>query len=434
MPEFLIENDAFNSILCLIEFFDLNLRKYAIKVCLRLSKHIKNFIIFKDFILPAIPNLTNLTKFSGNSELEKFILDSAIGCFYNILKTIKMNKLEKNNKEIFQQLNQQGLVQNLFEVVLNVINLNTKNNIENKGNENYLSDFNSTNKNFTKANNNINMNYSETLKKIFTIFEFLSLKSDEISNSFLDIESYFKSLNFNMSIFEVINAIIDSEIGINNYDEGDKNNCQNLLTRENHNIQNKKNKIYSNASFNKIFNYVFSFMISLYPQEKCLKKIEGEVVDTQNDNYEKENKKLIHNICNNNVGYFDCNYEENEKNHNFKEKYNENNFYNSFGKNENLINNAYKKIEAEKEENNKFNNENNQVKLKNLKILVNQIIPKSLKNFINFSSSNSCFKLLKFIKVYIISSNKELIRKTLSPMLISNIFSSKKFLLKLLKI
>jgi len=61
-PLALLENDAFASILGLIDFFDLNLRKSAVKACVNMSISANNKDYIKKFVLPAIPSLSNMTK------------------------------------------------------------------------------------------------------------------------------------------------------------------------------------------------------------------------------------------------------------------------------------------------------------------------------------------------------------------------------------
>ena len=68
---------------------DLNLRKSALKACLNMSKPGTSVDFVKKYILPAVPNLTLLTKLSGGSEIEKSICDSAIQCFYYIVSGTK---------------------------------------------------------------------------------------------------------------------------------------------------------------------------------------------------------------------------------------------------------------------------------------------------------------------------------------------------------
>ncbi len=61
-PLNLLENDAFNSILMLIDFFDSNVRKCAIKACVSMAISANNSDLIGKFITPAIPSLTNMIK------------------------------------------------------------------------------------------------------------------------------------------------------------------------------------------------------------------------------------------------------------------------------------------------------------------------------------------------------------------------------------
>ncbi len=391
--DLLIRNNAFNSILFLIEFFDLNLRKHAITICLKLSKNIKNSVIYRQFILPSIPNLINLLRYSGNTEIEKFILDSAINCFYYILKSIKSFKLDFINKDIYKEIYDFGLVHNLFEIILNIINL-MKSTKEEEKNKDYS---------IKTQNNKMNLNYCETLKKIFIIFEFLNLKSDEIANKFLDIEQNYTNINFNISIFEIINIIIDCEINNNNFDIiKNKNNEENIFLPRNKNLSNeiiKNNIFYECKSFHQIFNHLFSFLTSLYPQEILYERRYDKNQKDENLVVDTHTKRVIHSLCNSNFQNFIYNFDKTG----IKEEIQ---YFPKIG----ILNNLHIV--------------NKEIKIKNLQILVNEIIPKLLENYVNFSSSNSSFKLLKFIKVFIKNSNKELIQRTINPSLISNMFSS----------
>ena len=84
-PYIILETDAFQAVLSLIDFFDLNLRKSALKACVNMSKAFNGVEQVKKFMIPALPSLANLTKYSGNSEIEKNILDLAVQCYYNII-------------------------------------------------------------------------------------------------------------------------------------------------------------------------------------------------------------------------------------------------------------------------------------------------------------------------------------------------------------
>ncbi len=113
-PYAMIENDSFSAVLSLIDFFDLNLRKSALKACVNMTRVINNMDYIKKFIIPAIPSLTSLTKFIGNSEIEKTILDQAVLCFYNIVYCIKTYNLITQTQNFYTTLIMYGLLENLF--------------------------------------------------------------------------------------------------------------------------------------------------------------------------------------------------------------------------------------------------------------------------------------------------------------------------------
>lgn len=118
-PLALLENDAFASILGLIDFFDLNLRRSAVKACVNMSISANSKDHIRKYVLPAIPSLSNMAKLSGNSDIEKNILDRAILCFYYIISNIKNYGIQSQDPEIYQKVMQYGLLDNLFEVIIN---------------------------------------------------------------------------------------------------------------------------------------------------------------------------------------------------------------------------------------------------------------------------------------------------------------------------
>ncbi len=61
-PYVLVEKGAFSSILTLIDFFDMNLRKSAIMACVNMSKSSSNYDFYIKNTQPAVQALTNLTK------------------------------------------------------------------------------------------------------------------------------------------------------------------------------------------------------------------------------------------------------------------------------------------------------------------------------------------------------------------------------------
>ena len=60
---------------------------------------------------------------NGNTEIEKFILDQSILCFYNVIYSIRTYNLSKNELGIYNQLIQYGILDNLFEVLASFLNI-----------------------------------------------------------------------------------------------------------------------------------------------------------------------------------------------------------------------------------------------------------------------------------------------------------------------
>lgn len=119
---------------------------------------------------------------NGNTEIEKFILDQSILCFYNVIHSIRTYNLSKNDMAIYNQLIQYGILDNLFEVLasfLNILNDDSK----------------------STANKNLNI-YVDTFKNILKVFEILCSQSVDITN-----------LVLNMNILEIINTILFKELG-----------------------------------------------------------------------------------------------------------------------------------------------------------------------------------------------------------------------------
>lgn len=119
---------------------------------------------------------------NGNTEIEKFILDQSILCFYNVIYSIRTYNLSKNEMGIYNQLIQYGILDNLFEVLASFLNI-------------LNDDSNST------ANKNLNI-YVDTFKNILKVFEILCSQSVDITN-----------LVLNMNILEIINTILSKELG-----------------------------------------------------------------------------------------------------------------------------------------------------------------------------------------------------------------------------
>lgn len=91
--------------------------------------------------------------------------------------------MTKNDSEIYNQLIQYGILDNLFEVLAS-----------------FLTILNEDSKNSTNKNLNI---YVDTFKNILKVFEILCSQSNDIAN-----------LVLNMNILEIINSILSKELGI----------------------------------------------------------------------------------------------------------------------------------------------------------------------------------------------------------------------------
>lgn len=214
--QYLLDSDAFCSILIFIDFFDGNTRKYVIDCCLRMTKHLRKYEILKEKIIPGLQNLTSFTKLNCQNELEKYIFEKAILCFYNILTGIKNNKLNSNCATIWEEVIQFGLLENLIEVL-----------------EVFLKSDNDMTLSHIFGKNNLVI-YMDTFKNIIKIFSILCKNSEKIRNRFLD-----------MTILNMMYNIIKEEINLDSESESNTNR--------------------SNISHHLIFYELFPFLFSFFP-------------------------------------------------------------------------------------------------------------------------------------------------------------------------
>ena len=184
----LVEKGAFISVLSFFDFLDLNLRKSALKACLNMSKPGTSVDFVKKYILPAVPNLTLLTKLSGGSEIEKSICDSAIQCFYYIVSGTKNYNFSADLNEFCNTITQYGLLDNLFELFEKFIKI--EDDKDNKENMNMITSN-------TAKNNELNVNV-DTIKTILKLFDILCTISPSITNFLLShntLELIYKALH-----------------------------------------------------------------------------------------------------------------------------------------------------------------------------------------------------------------------------------------------
>jgi hypothetical protein len=183
-----------------------------------MTRYIRRYETLQDKILPAIPSLTTMTKFSLNmSELDKTILDKSILSFYNIFNCIKSYKLCEVDKQIVEKVTQYGLLDNLIEI---------------------LDTFFKTLKD-TELNKKIQLNKSnsiilmDTFKNIIKIFQLLCEQSENFTNNLI-----------NMNVLEMIYTILKEELEISN------------------------GKSYSHNSHHSVVNELLPFLQSLFIESK----------------------------------------------------------------------------------------------------------------------------------------------------------------------
>ena len=213
-PYVLVEKNAFLNILSFIDFFDLPLRKTALKACVNMSKKGNGFEYYKNHIEGAIPNLTNLSKLNGNSDIEKSIVDLAIQCFYNIINGIKNYGYSLNHNNFCNDIIKYNLLTVLLDNFIKFINY----------------DENEINKTFNQSKFSVNV---DTIKNILKIFEMLCCMSDTVTNLLL-----------NQNMLEMIYKVIKNEI---NYTKNDGS---------------KVNTSNTHSLFNELFNLLASFFPS----------------------------------------------------------------------------------------------------------------------------------------------------------------------------
>lgn len=291
-PYIMIENDAFSSLLNLIEFCDLSLRKTALKACVNMTNCINNQDFIKKFIMPSISHLSNLARFSGESELEKVILDLSVQCIYNIIIAIKNYNLNNNMISFYKAISENGILENLYDIFLRYLKIDKESVYDDEQllrRKSSLSlQANSTssgigiNANSTIGNQSSNKNAFinlETFKNIIKIFEYFCNLNSDITNGIL-----------NMNILNVLYYILVKELGlisgsnalkkapsnINNSDnvEGNKTEIAHSNTNSDLNMKINMNGVASTQDRTKVssnsqgyFVEIFNLLISLFPNK-----------------------------------------------------------------------------------------------------------------------------------------------------------------------
>lgn len=229
-----------------VDFFDSNIKKYVINSCYNMTRYTKKWEIFQKAILPGLPSLTSMTKLYGNSELDKSILDKAILSFYNILQGIKNYKLYTQDESIWETVIQYGLADNLLEILFTFFKM-----------------LNSTGSNSSSSGNNSSV-YMDTFKNIIKTFQLLCEQSAKISNMLI-----------NMNIMETIYSILKEELemttmGSNSLDKGR-----------------------ASSSHHTIFNELFPFLHSFFPQPDSKNTKERVITDNSSRVFILFSEKII---------------------------------------------------------------------------------------------------------------------------------------------
>ena len=171
----LLENNAFISLLNLIDFLGENQRKSVMKTCLNMSINITSYKSFNNYILQAMNILSDLTKYNEN---DVTTTNTAILIYYNIIVNIKKNNMIFSNPEIEKEIYNYKFLENFCEII-----------------KSYLISHNNSDK-------KINIDIIKRILKIFEIISNLSKKGLEKL--------------FNIKILELINEIINDEFDLKN--------------------------------------------------------------------------------------------------------------------------------------------------------------------------------------------------------------------------
>ncbi len=147
----LIENNAFISLLNIIDFLGEGQRKSVMKACSNMSMNISSVRVFKSFIQPSLEILASLTKYNDN---DIQTTNTAILIFYYIVNNMTVNSCFKSNPEIITEIGKYCFIENCCEIL----------------------------KRFLVENQHEKKIGNDLIKRIFKIFEYLC----KISGDFLD--------------------------------------------------------------------------------------------------------------------------------------------------------------------------------------------------------------------------------------------------------
>jgi len=277
-PYIMIENDALASLLNLMEFCDLSLRKIALKACVNMTNCINNQEFIKKFITPSIPNLSNLARFSGDSELERTILDLSVQCIYNVIFAIKNYNLNNNMTSFYKMLSEHGILENLYDIFLRYLKIEKDSVYDDElllKRKNSFSN-NNSNKSVQSSNTNAFINL-ETFKNIIKIFEFLCALNPDIANGIL-----------NMNILNVIFFILVKELGLiastNAYKKSESKDENYPLRSSLSGISVQQEKVRVSSNSQGYFIEIFNLLISLFPNKNS-KGAADRLLSNENKNF-----------------------------------------------------------------------------------------------------------------------------------------------------
>ena len=274
-PFILLENNAFVSVLNLIDFFDLSLKKSAINACYYMIKSVSTIEPIIKYILPAIPTLSLILKFDCSSDIEKQILESILKIFSHLLiitksyysandnlssENSKLNNYDISVTEKVKNIVNCVLSNGIIDVLIDVFNKYVSTpKVENVDNSNNI------NKNSNKSNRNsiTSIDLSpDIIKIVIKILESLSNLSNESTDIFL-----------NMNILETIYYILSKNI-----DDIDRTKA--LFSNNNQSDQ----TAISDSSVN-FESEIISLLISFFPENNKAEASNSKIFSPNNKSF-----------------------------------------------------------------------------------------------------------------------------------------------------
>ena len=233
----LLENNAFLSLLNVIDFLAFGQRKSIMKTCLNISANSITSKQFDLYIKPALEQLCSLTKFSEDNS---YINEKAILIFHNIIIVLNQGFYFNNNPELEAEISKYSFMNNLCEILKLY---------------------------FIEDNKKITTDLVRKILKIINIMFQVSKKETDklLSIGFLEI------------VVEIIHHEFSDVISNDNNKISIANNSQNKINR---------NPAKSSASF---YNELFLLLTSLFPdvnkKESNKKEIDEKIFRKENLKY-----------------------------------------------------------------------------------------------------------------------------------------------------